>query len=64
MSKSDQACRRRPFFFRIPDELRERLTAEAEEAERSLAAEMVFRLRKSLERRSDKAAGRTTPIQK
>ena len=39
---------RRPFFFRFPDDLRERLAVEAEAAERTLTAEIVYRLRKSL----------------
>jgi Arc-like DNA binding domain len=49
MSENDQVRPvRRPFFFRFPQELRERLTIEAEAAERTLTAEIVYRLRKSL----------------
>ena len=46
---------RRPFFLRFPEDLRQRLAAEAEAAERTLTSEVIFRLRRSLEQRSDKA---------
>jgi hypothetical protein len=46
---------RRPFLFRFPNDLRERLACEAEAAERTLTAEIVYRLRKSLERAADRA---------
>jgi hypothetical protein len=50
MAENDQARPpRRPFFFRFPDDLRERLAVEAEAAERTLTAEIVYRLRKSLQ---------------
>jgi Arc-like DNA binding domain len=49
MPENDQLpSTRRPFFFRFPDDLRERLAVEAEAAERTLTAEIVYRLRKSL----------------
>jgi hypothetical protein len=55
MSDNDRArAVRRPFFFRCPEQLRERLVVEAEAAERSLTAEIVFRLRKSLEHSADR----------
>ena len=55
MAENDQARPpRRPFFFRFPDDLRERLAVEAEAAERTLTAEIVHRLRESL-RRPDEA---------
>lgn len=38
-----------PFGLRMPDELRAALTAQAKENGRSLTAEIVFRLEKSLE---------------
>ena len=57
MSDHDRARPiRRPFFCRFPNELRERLAVEAEAAERTLTAEIVYRLRKSLERPADRAA--------
>jgi len=52
---------RRPFFFRLPDDLRKQLDHEAERAERSLGAELVFRLRASLEK---KRVGHRTPAQR
>jgi plasmid stability protein len=40
---------RRPFFIRcFPEDLRRQLAVEAKAAERSVAAEAVFRLRRSL----------------
>jgi Arc-like DNA binding dprotein len=47
---------RRPFLFRFPNDLREQLVCEAEAAERTLTAEIVYRLRKSLERPAERAA--------
>jgi hypothetical protein len=47
---------RRPFFFRFPQELRERLAVEAQATERTLTAEIVYRLRKSLEPSADRPA--------
>ena len=46
---------RKPLFVRCPSELREQLVDRAKEAERSLTAEVVFRLRQSL-RAPDEAA--------
>jgi hypothetical protein len=39
---------RKPFFFRFPEELREQLEERARDSERSLTAEIVWRLRNSL----------------
>jgi Arc-like DNA binding domain len=45
---------RRPFLFRIPDDLREQLTLKAKAAERPLAGEIIVRLRASLNRSVEK----------
>jgi hypothetical protein len=56
MAENDQSRPpRRPFFFRFPDDLRERLAVEAEAAERTLTAEIIYRLRKSLRWPADRA---------
>jgi hypothetical protein len=46
---------RRPLFVRCPEELRQQLSDKARESERSLNAEVVYRLRQSL-RAADEAA--------
>jgi predicted HicB family RNase H-like nuclease len=45
---------RNPFFLRFPEELRRQLAAEAKAAERSLNAEIVYRLRQSLKITADR----------
>jgi predicted HicB family RNase H-like nuclease len=42
--------------IRLPDDLREALTAEAQQQLRSLCSEIKFRLRQSLERQDEAAA--------
>jgi hypothetical protein len=52
MTKDPQAQPvRRPFFFRLPDDLRQQLEHAAGEAERPLCGEIIVRLRASLRRR-------------
>ena len=55
MVESQKALSRRPFFFRFPDDIRERLISEAAAAERTLTAEIIYRLRVSLEREPTQA---------
>jgi len=47
---------RRPFFFRLPNDLRHQLAQEAVTAERTLTAEIIFRLRRSVERQPSEAS--------
>jgi Arc-like DNA binding domain len=56
MEDSTGRSTRKPFLFRMPDDLRAQLLQEAKAAERSLAREIIVRLRASLERTADEAA--------
>ena len=57
MLKDQDAPLRKPVFLRrFPQELHQQLTEEARAAERSLTAEIIFRLRASLKRKAEKAA--------
>jgi hypothetical protein len=47
--------KRRPFFLRLPNDLRNQLVQEAVTAERTLTAEIIFRLRRSIERPANEA---------
>jgi hypothetical protein len=47
---------RRPLFVRCPQELREQLLDRARESERSLTAEVIYRLRQSLRPANEAAA--------
>jgi hypothetical protein len=55
--ENENAGGRKPFFLRIPDDLRHQLTVEARAAERHLSNEIIFRLRQSL-RTADEASAR------
>jgi hypothetical protein len=48
MSEQDQKQVREPLFLRVPKQLRTELESRAQASERSLTAEIVFRLRNSL----------------
>jgi hypothetical protein len=47
---------RKPLFVRCPEELRDQLLDRARESERSLTAEVVYRLRQSLRAAASSAA--------
>jgi hypothetical protein len=52
----NRPIRRKPIFLRCPEELRTRLVDRARESERSLTAEVVYRLRRSLQTADEAAA--------
>jgi hypothetical protein len=56
MKDSTFLSTRRPFLFRMPDDLRAQLLQEAKAAERPLAREIIVRLRASLKHTADEAA--------
>jgi hypothetical protein len=57
MTAEKRHSNRRPFFLRLPNDLRHRLAQEAVTAERTLTAEIIFRLRRSIERPPSEASG-------
>jgi hypothetical protein len=56
MTEENRRSNRRPFFLRLPNDLRHQLAQEAVTAERTLTAEIVFRLRRSIERQANQAS--------